>query len=236
MKSQDPRVKQVDFAAQRNYSIDNRQDGVFNYMNDDRIISTHKPKKQKIYYFDNYEISLSYGQANIEKCLIVILLCLTLSASLVYKYFFDLHTTILYIFIGSCFIDFIVTCLYLYFLFRLKSEQIFNQVPIGALDFSDLLILVNFIIKTTLFVFFCLHYTYIGLTGIALFTFKLILDIYYTLISVKFLMLCPCSIYVQEVTNKIWLNIKYYVCCCDVEQIEPENHEYTKIEEIESFY
>jgi hypothetical protein len=236
MKSQDPRVKHVDFAAQRTFSMENRQDGVFNYINDDRIISTHKHKNKKIYYFDNYEISLSYGQANIEKCLIVILMCLTFSATLIYKYFFDLHETILYIFIGSCFVDLIVTLFYLYFLFKLKAAQIFNNVPIGALDFNDLLILVNFITKIILFIFFCLHYTYIGLTGIALFTFKLLLDIYYTLISVKFLMLCPCSIYVQEITNKIWLNIKYYVCCCDVEQIEPDNHEYTKIEEIESFY
>jgi hypothetical protein len=236
MKSQDQRIKHVDFAAQRAYSIDNKQDGVFNYMHDDRIVSTHKPKRDKVYYFDNYEISLTYGQANIEKCLIVILICLSLSASLVYKYYLDLHETILYIFIGSCCLDFIITCFYLYFLFKLKSAQIFNQVPIVALDFNDLIILVNFFTKLTLFVFFFLHYTYIGFTGIALFTTKLLLDIYYTLISVKFLMLCPCSIYVQEITNKIWLNVKYYVCCCDVEQIEPDHHEYTKIEEIESFY
>jgi hypothetical protein len=236
MKSKDHRDKHVDFSAPRTYSMDNKQDGAFNYLNDDRIVSTHKTRKEKVYYFDNYEISLTYGQANIEKCLIVVLLCLTVSISLVYKYFFDLHETIVYIFIGSCFIDLIVTSFYLYFLFKLKSAQIFNQVPIGAIDFNDLLILINFITKITLFVFFCLHYTYIGLTGIALFTIKLLLDIYYTLISVKFLMLCPCSIYIQEITNKIWLNIKYYVCCCDVEQIEPEHHEYTKIEQLESFY
>ena len=129
MKSQDPKNKIADFAQQRNYNQESyRQDGLFNYMNEERIPTSVKIKQPKTYYYDNYEISLSYGQSNIEKCLFVILVCIFFSVLLIYKYFLDLHTTILYIFISSCFVDIIITLFYVYFLIKLRRTQILLSV------------------------------------------------------------------------------------------------------------
>jgi hypothetical protein len=218
----------------RNYE-QNKQDDFFNYINDERIQPIYRTEK-KTYYFDNYDISSSYGQANIEKCLIVIFVIILYSALLIYTYYLDIHQTIMYFFVATAGLDVCISLFYIYFIIKLKSGQIFNHVPLNALDCSDVLIILNFLVKSFLFVFFCLHYFVIGLVGVLLFTIKYLIDIYFILISVKFLMLCPCSLYVQETLNKLWANIKYYVFCCDAEQREPENADYTKLEEIESFY
>jgi hypothetical protein len=212
-----------------------RQGDFFNYINEERIQPIYKSDK-KSFYFDNYDISSSYGQANIEKCLFVIFLIVLYSALLIYCYYLDIHETIMYFFIFTTGVDICISFFYIYFLIKLKSGQIFNHVPLTALDCSDILILINFLVKTFLFVFFCLHYFIIGLLGIALFSLKFLIDIYFILISVKFLMMCACSLYVQEKLNVIWVNVKYYVCCCEVESVEPENADYTKLEDIESFY
>jgi hypothetical protein len=218
-----------------NLNVSNRQGDFFNYINEERIQPIYKSDK-KDFYFDNYDISSSYGQANIEKCLFVIFLVVLYNAFLIFCYYLDIHETVMYFFIFTTGVDVCVSFFYIYFLIKLKSGQIFNQVPLTALDCSDIMILINFLVKTFLFVFFCLHYFIIGLIGVLLFTVKFLIDVYFILISVKFLMMCPCSLYIQEKLNVLWAGVKYYICCCDVDQPEGENADYTKLEDIESFY
>jgi len=62
----------------------------------------------------------------------------------------------------------------------------------------------------------------------------LLLDTYFIVISLKLFMLSPCMIGIQEFLQRLWNNVKYYVLCCEVE--EPDQPDYTKLEELESFY
>ena len=55
------------------------------------------------------------------------------------------------------------------------------------------------------------------------------------MIAVKLFLFCPGARYLQEQSEKIWSFVKFYVLCFEVEQ-EQDNGEYTKIEDIESFY
>jgi hypothetical protein len=131
-------------------------------------------------------------------------------------------------------LDIIISLLYLYFLIKLKSEQIFNKIPNAIINSSDVLILLNFIVKIVTITMIFVDISLLGITAIILFTFKFMIEFYFAVISVKLFMFCPCTLYVQEQSEKAWLWIKYYIFCCEVD--EPENPDYTKLEDLESFY
>jgi hypothetical protein len=68
-----------------------------------------------------------------------------------------------------------------------------------------------------------------------LFASKYILEVYFILNSIKIFMFCPIIRTFQENLEKVIFYFKYYILCFDIEQ-EQISEEYTKIEDIESFY
>ena len=62
----------------------------------------------------------------------------------------------------------------------------------------------------------------------------MILDTYFTIVSLKMFMHSNCMIDVREFLERLATTIKYYILCC--EKDEPEHQDYTKLEELESFY
>lgn len=232
MKTSEKQNKFANFTQQKTNFDRNRPDP-YQDLNEERIITTYKPR-DKIYYFDNSAISLSYGQYNVEKCLFVLSAIILITAFLIYNYYTFFNNVIYVVLVSGGILDVIAIFMYLYFLAKLKSEQIFNRIPMGAMNMSDILISLNFIVKIVLLIMILCNYSIFGITAIILFILKFLAEFYFTLISVKFLMLCPCSVYIQEASEKLWTNIKYYLFCCEVE--EPENPDYTKIEDVESIY
>ena len=214
---------------------DRKEDfGEFNPdLNEERIISSYKPK-EKVYFYDNSLISLSYGQYNVEKCLVVLFILIVYTAILIYDYYPLLSNFSFILLVSSGSVDIIISFLYLYFLLKLKSDQIFNKIPNAAVNSSDILIIANLVAKILTLVMIIVDYSILGLTAIILFVMKFLIEFYFNVISVKLFMFCPCTLYIQEKTEKVWNWIKYYVFCCEIE--EPENPDYTKIEDLESFY
>ena len=200
-------------------------------LNAERIISDYK-KTNKIYY-DNSAISMSFGQHNIEKCLFVLLFIIIFSACVAYNYYTIIDTPFLISIITGCGVDLVVSIIYLYILLKLRSDNIFNKIPVSLITISDRIILANTVVKTIIFIMSIANYSLIWFSGFLLFFLKYVLEIYLALISVKLFMFCPCSIYVQEQTEKIWNGIKYYLFCCEIEQ--QENFNYSRLEELDSF-
>jgi len=202
-------------------------------LNEERIVSIYKPK-ERIFYYDNSQISMSFGQYNLEKCLIVQFILIILTACLLYEYSTNLdYLNCVLIFLGGG-LDVIASIFYIYFLYKLKSNDIFNKLPNFAINLTDIMILINLFIKIFTIVMIYVDYSTLGVSALILFTLKFFIEFYFSVISVKLFMFCPCTLVLQEQTEKMWNWIKYYIFCCDVE--EPENPDYTKIEDLESFY
>jgi hypothetical protein len=202
-------------------------------LNEERIMSTYRPK-EKTFYYDNAHISMSYGQYNLEKCLLVLLIIIIYSACLVYEYFNFFPRVDYYLILVGGGLDVITSFSYLYFLLKLKSQQIFNKIPSVMSNASDVLILINFFVKVVTIVKISVDFYIFAWTGVILFSLKFLFELYFSIISVKLFMFCPCTMYFQEQSEKTWIWIKYYIFCCEVE--ESGNPDYTKIEDLESFY
>jgi hypothetical protein len=224
------------FAQQRQDAMEiGKIDSVENPLNEERIVSTYH-KDNKKFYYDNSSISMSYGQYNIEKCLFVLLFLITYSTCLGYYYYesFD-YLTFVFLIIGGS-IDVLISFMYLILLIKLRSDTIFNKIPTKLMSFTDLIILANFIVKISQFILVTLIFNQFDVLGIVLIIVKLLFEIYFTVISVKLFMFCPCSVYVQEQTQKLWNGIKYYIFCCEIQDMNnQENPEYTKLDDLDSF-
>jgi len=119
-------------------------------------------------------------------------------------------------------------------LYGLKNECIFQKVSINSFSAIDLLIFFNFLNKLALIVLIFLDNGFYYVWCLVFFSCKFILDTYFIMIWLKLFMLSPCMIAIQEFFERLWNNIKYYILCCEVE--EPDLPDYTKLEELESFY
>ena len=202
-------------------------------LNQERIISRYK-RKEILFYYDNSLISQSYGQYNIEKCLIVIISIILYASVLGYVYI-DIFSAIkFYLFAFTSGFDFLISLYYIYLIFNLKKEEIFQQISLNIFSIIDLLIFFNYLGKFIFITIILLDNSFYFFWCLFFFICKFLLDTYYVIISLKIFMLSPCMVSVQEFFEKLWINIKYYILCCEVE--EPDHPDYTKLEELESFY
>jgi hypothetical protein len=207
---------------------------VFNQeINEERIISEYRPK-DRVYYYDNSSISMSYGQYNVEKCLVVLFILIVYSSLLLYSYYISLDNMSFILLISGAVFDVIISFMYLYILVKLKSDEIFNKIPLKVINSTDILIMINFFLKIVTIILIFVNYYNIGLSAILLFSTKFLFEFYFAVISIKLLIFCPCTVYIQEHSEKLWNWAKYYIFCCEVE--ETENPDYTKLEDLESFY
>ena len=198
----------------------------------DKLLSNYN-RKEKRFHYDNSIISQSYGESNIEKCSFVISSILLYSIVLGYVYVDIFSNTKFYIFLFGVAVDFLISVYYLYLYFSLKNEQIFQKVTLNSYSSIDMFILVNYLNKIILIVLIFFDNSFYYLWCLTFFVLKIILDTYFIMISLKLFMLSPCMIKIQEFFQRLWNNIKYYILCCEEETDLPD---YTKLEELESFY
>jgi hypothetical protein len=203
-------------------------------LNEERIISEYRPK-ERVFYYDNSSISMSYGQHNIEKCLVVLFILIVYGSLLIYSYNLSLDILKYTLLTSGAAFDIIISFLYLYFLIKLKSNQIFNKIPLNLINSTDILILLNFLLKVVTIILIFVDYNILGWSALIFFSTKFLFEFYFAVISIKILVFCPCAVYLQEQTEKLWNCVKYYVFCCEIEE-QSENIDYTKLEDLESFY
>jgi hypothetical protein len=191
-----------------------------------------KPK-DKSFYFDNSNLCHYYGQTNIEKCIILLFFLIIYIFTLIYYYSHLMGKLLYCTLITTLICDIISLLIYFYILYKLQSNYIFDEIPDFIIKVNDYLILFNSIGNTLLLVFACIQY--ISLNILLLFIGKYILEIFFLLNSQKIFMFIPCVQGIQDKTEKCLLYIKYSIFCFEIEN-ENDNEEYTKIEDIESFY
>ena len=194
-----------------------------------------KIQKEKNFYFyyDNANICQYYGQANIEKCIFLLFFLITYTSTILYYYINIMRKYFFYSIIITLSIDSLSFIIYCYFLYKLKSDEMFEKISNILIKFNEFLIICNSILKSLILLIASIAFK--QFIPLLLFFAKYILDVYFMLNSIKILMFCPCVRTLQENSDKFIFYFKYYILCCDIEQ-DQENEEYTKIEDIESFY
>lgn len=234
MKTQDKiNGNNVDLGEKSFYIDKYNNFDVFNPNLDHELkLSKHK-RNQKKFYYDNSIISESYGESNIEKCLITILSIFLNSIILGWIYFEIFSNLKFYILAISVFIDFLISSHFIYLYYSLKNDSVFQKVS-NSFSAIDLLIFFNYLNKSALCVLIFFDSSFYFVWCLVFFSCKILLDTYFIMISLKLFMLSPCMIGIQEFFQRLWNNVKYYILCCEVE--EPDQPDYTKLEELESFY
>jgi hypothetical protein len=197
------------------------------------LINKSQKEKNLYFYYDNSNICQYYGQSNIEKCIFLLLFLLTYTTTILYYYSLLIKTILFYFIILTLIVDFISFIIYCYFLYKLKSDDIFEKIPNLIIKLNDFLIIFNYISKSLILVISSLTFTNWNL--FILLIAKYILEIYFIFNSIKIFMFCPATRTFQENFEKIIFYLKYYILCFDLEQ-DQISEEYTRIEDIESFY
>lgn len=191
-----------------------------------------KPK-DKSFYFDNSNLCHYYGQTNIEKCMILLFFLITYTFTILYYYSSTIGNLLYYILIPTLICDIFSLLIYFFILYKLQSNDIFDEIPEFIIKTNDNLILFNSIGKTLLIAIASVKY--ISFNILLLFIGKYALEIFFLLNSQKIFMFIPCVKGIQDKTEKCLLYIKYSIFCFEIEN-ENDTEEYTKIEDIESFY
>jgi len=171
-------------------------------------------KKEIDFYYDNALISYSYGEFNIEKCIIIITIILILSITFLFIYFpiFSLMKTFLMLLTIS--LDTIILTFYSYVIYNLKKNEIFQRVSLRSYQIIEIVIFINYLTKLILgfatffdnkfYIFWCLFFLII----------KMILDTYFSILSLKIFMHSNCMINAREFFERLATTIKYYILCC----------------------
>lgn len=189
-------------------------------------------KKVKHFFFDNANICQYYGQSNIEKCIFLLFFLVSLTMTLLFHYVDQADCLLFYSIIATLTADCLSLLMYCFLLLRLKSDHLFNQIPHCVIQGNDYLIVINVIAKVVIFVLVSMNS--FPLIPLAMFAFKFLMDIYFTLVSVKLFLFCPGARLIQEQSERMWSYVKIYFFC--IEDQDQELNEYMKIEDIESFY
>ncbi len=197
------------------------------------LINKPQTEKNLYFYYDNLNICQYYGQSNIEKCIFLLVFLLTYTTTILYYYSFLIKTIIFYFILLTLIVDFISFIIYGYFLYKLKSDEIFEKIPNVIIKLNDILIIFNYISKSLILVISSVTLTHWNL--LLLLIAKYILEIYFIFNSIKIFMFCPATRTFQENFEKIIFYLKYYILCFELEQ-DQISEEYTRIEDIESFY
>ena len=90
------------------------------------LINKPQTEKNLYFYYDNLNICQYYGQSNIEKCIFLLVFLLTYTTTILYYYSFLIKTIIFYFILLTLIVDFISFIIYGYFLYKLKSDEIFE--------------------------------------------------------------------------------------------------------------
>ena len=198
---------------------------------DDRI---NQLMKEKSDYFNNSNLCQSYGQSNIEKCLIFLFFLIVFSCLILYHYSNHFGSVLFSIICGTIFLNLFSFITYSFFLYKLQSESMFDRIPTTVAFLNDLIISFNLILETAVLILVSFTST-VDWLCFSLFLAKFLIEIYFVIVSIKVFMFCPWSRSIQNITGRFWNSLRILFCCCENEP-EIDLSKYHKLDEYESFY
>ena len=176
--------------------------------------------------FDNFSLCQKFGQANIEKGIFLLIIITLISGVILYYNMKNLKTIYIKLLSISSIIDLLLLLIYCFLRIKFSADQWFNPFPILLFNYSDYAILFNFGFKIAIFV---LSFFYSKtLLLLLLSAFKFLLELYFLLNCVKFLVFCPGYKTFQECCDCIIGKLKKSFNCCENEH---DGNEYKRLDE-----
>ena len=176
--------------------------------------------------FDNFSLCQKFGQSNIEKGIFLLIIITLVSGVILHYNLKILKSVYIKLLSISSIIDLLLLLVYCFLRIKFSAEQWFNPFPILLFNYSDYVIILNFGLKIAIFVL-SFFYTK-SLLLLLLSAFKFLLELYFFLSCVKFLVFCPGYKTFQECCDCIIGMIKKSFNCCENEH---EGNEYRRIDE-----
>ena len=207
-----------------------------NFLNKDRFDRRHRDVNDKARYYNNTNISDRHGQENIEYSLFILSSQILYSSFIVYIYLYELENLLFILFCISGILDLIILTFYVYFVIKFNKDEIFTDLPKSCISWCDMINIMSMSIKVINFFLLFLLSKQIDFNLALCFIIKFITDLYFFIISIKIYMFCPYGVWCSDLFNKIWLCVKYYLFCCEIDDSQSSDMEYSRMEDMESFY
>jgi hypothetical protein len=185
-------------------------------------------------FYNNSNICYRFGQVNIEKAVFVLLFQMIFTALLIYLYIYEIAKILIYLFLISAGIDMILMSIFIYFVMKFRQDEIFSTFSRGISNFVDVVNSINLIFKVFNFAFIFLVIKELNFLFCLLFSLKLLIEVYFALITLKIFVFCSCTVWINEKLYRLFKFIQYYILCCETEEKEEKENE--RFEELESNY
>lgn len=185
----------------------------------------------------NADISNHFGQANIEKSYILIVIILLYEVFWLFYYLeflTQVFKVVVYVSIG---LDLAVASFLTTFYFKLKQERLLTRISSRIRNACDAVVAIDSITKVYLFVGLQLQAVPVFSAAYCFFLVKFLLEVYFCTVSMKCCLFFPCSYRVIETFKVYWGLFLYYVFCIeDEDNLQYHSLENVDLEDIESMY
>ena len=183
--------------------------------------------------FDNFTLSKKYGQSNIERAIILLILIILFSGLILYNNIKLIKTYFIKICFIASIIDVLLLIFYLFLRIKFSPDEWFNSFPIQFFNYMDYILIINFILKIIVFILSFFYQKTLG--SLVLFFIKFLLDLYLFISCVKILIFIPGFKTFEEYFEKTINSIKSFLTCGENEH-EQEIYDYKKLNDDTSNY
>ena len=180
--------------------------------------------------FDNNVLSQKFGQASIEKAILLLFLIISLSGAILYYYWHFFKVYYIRLILISSSVDLLLLLFYGALRIRFNSNEPTTSFNNQFYYFMDFVLIINFLLKSVIFV---LYFFYkINLSSIFIFSGKYLLEIYLLLSCIKMIIFCPGYKKCIGIFEIVIGWFKYLFVCFD----NQDNREYNRSSDDSSDY
>ena len=165
--------------------------------------------------FDNFKLCQRYGQANIEKGILLLISILLITGLALYYNIKIIKPYLTKIIYASSIVDLLLLIFFTFLRYKFNNEEWFNSFPVRFYSYIDYIILLNSILKIVIFILSFIYQKSLGSLG--LFLCKFLLELYLLVSCVKILVFCPGYKTLEEFFERAVGWIKYLLICCESE-------------------
>ena len=165
--------------------------------------------------FDNFKLCQRYGQANIEKGILLLISILLITGLILYYNVKIMKHYLIKMIYASSIVDLLLLIIFAFLRFKFSNEEWFNSFPIKFYSYIDYIIILNSLLKIVVFILSFMYQKSLGSLGLIL--CKFLLELYLLVSCVKILIFCPGYKTLEEFFEKAVGWIKYLLICCESE-------------------
>ena len=183
---------------------------------------------------NNSNICYQFGQVNLEKALFILVFQMIITASAIYFYIDLIDELILYLYLITAGIDFVITIIYIYFIKKFIQDAIISNFSRSLSNLVDIINSFNILLKCINVGILFLKTDKLTFFLVFWFMIKFVLDIYFVFSTLRIFLFCSFAIWLNEKLYIFTNWVKYYLFCFHLEEKDFAKHD--KFEQLVSNY